>query len=363
MKTLICFFSSLIIALSASVTQAREPGAPFLEAKSRLVEQQNRLEVLSGSGETFVFDWVPVRQEDRAMYESLSTQEQVAFQTRRANVLRAVSGLLEYPGLGFGLGEAALSRIRMTLRSKTHPHVNPIQELAEEMEALDRERKTTLRERVSHIKSSLLRGIDTQLASSSRLLASLNEVVLHVGLSPALGAALFGKTSRAGMGGVVLNLAYNHAKKGLVFEVVPGFEVVDRAFTPMALLSVMPKFGVTLAARDGVTDAQARRGNSFGPPVVPGYVTKSQNQISIGTNSGVLLAMMMTLVFQESPDWMKYLSLFGAATDFYSFTTKTREYVALRVTVSPLLPKFHQVQSGIDLRWPKRPVGRCAALF
>ncbi len=312
---------------------------------SVVVDKGDHLQVTVGKM-SFTVETPAQGSQERALYEALSDEDKARFNEKRAKgvalVARALNAL-KY-GLGFGSilkekfvfwrSDRSDDRALENLRAQSPSVKEEVTAIVERDRAARFARqndlvKRTMRERSEVIVASIVRNFDASIWAQAPVYSHSNEHAFY----GALGVGGLGKTgSKHKLGGLLelgFSIGYNTDTKAVVFQFIRDVESFrDSAIPMMVFGGVYFKLGYYFANQTQKGHL-SHRGNSFYPPILPGFTTTTADVVIVGMNAGVPF-----MTFPPSPfdNGLTYLN--GAKPD-----------AILRITISPKTLGFIRIQT------------------
>ena len=253
-------------------------------------------------------------------YRSLTTEKQIQFQNSRLEFLKNAARVFYRTKFVLGFGSLIGRSFSFAIDSAMKVVGRPRNKVYEAL---------TFQERSDRVAQNLLQSLDYRLWSQAPLFVDSNEfgVTMSVGLSATQGFL------DAGYGGgeeLGVSLGYNKQSRAFVFEIFHNSESFTHSDAVVGMIGMPIKLGPFMARRETGQETVNQTGESYYPPVLPGFASKNSSYSAFGFNSSI--------GFPPSPlvDLMTYKNTFDRNT-------------LIRITVSPLVIGFLRIRFG-DLK-------------
>lgn len=366
-----------ILAFSIAAPLAAQAAEIDVAApRAGVTEIDGGLEVRTGNLVFKVDDPSPGSPE-RALYDELSDEDKVQFLRKRKAGVLLVARVLNAMKYGFGVG--AIIKDRLSFKAADRDDDKLLESVrradpafrTEVTAIVERERvarferqnailKQTMKERAEVMIASMVRTFDKSIWSQAPVYSHSNEHAFYGGL----GVGGLGKASKGrrlgGLFEIGISIGYNIEQKAVVIQLIRDVESFRDSMMPVMVFGgVYFKAGYYFANQQKGHLRHA--GQSFYPPILPGFTTTTSDVVIVGMNAGVPF-----MTFPPSPfdNGLTYLN--GANPD-----------AVLRITLSPKTLGFIRIQT-VPLKVIVEPVtdavrgiknfifrrgGSCGALF
>ncbi len=270
-----------------------------------------------------------------AQFKALSAKEQSQFLEKRAVILQKLEFGLNKSRWIFYLTDlvsSGFSTIKDLILYDSFAE-QPSDEI-KEMMRIDQElnpekyQDKKLSERIDEKIKSILKATDFKLWSQAPLVANSNQFSIMA----ALELQAEGGTKSHHWGGLYdlgLTLGYNTESKAVVFQIFRNREAFKSSLMPaVAVGGIVGKIGPLISRANDETSLHTT-GESFYPPMVPGYQSTTKESFSFGFSSG--------LTIPPSP--------FG---DMLTYTNTLDQKIILKISFSKIYTGFVRVKTDLS---------------
>lgn len=267
----------------------------------------------------------PLTEVDQTAYQSMPDADQRSFQMKRFMFLKATESALMKVNWTLGMGSLVGEKL-VFIKDKVKEAVTG-QDKVEQ--AVFDNMQETFRQRSLRIVGNILKSIDKNLWEKAPVISKSNEF----GLSVAAGIQALGGVGTKGYGGILdlgMSFGYHTETRSLVFQIFLDREKFKSTLMKAVFIAgVVGKGGVYIANQSDSTKAPSRKGESFYPPMIPGFQSTTPELVNFGGSSG--------LTWPPSP-----------LGDVLTYTTDLSNDAILRITVSPIMKGFVRVSTALN---------------
>ncbi len=306
------------------------------------------------------YEKIQIDSELQTQFQNLSEKEQSQFLEKRSVILQKLESGLKKSRWVFYLTDFISSGLKGLKDTILFDSVaeEPSDEI-KEMIRLDQEQHPEkyvdkkISARVDEKIKSILKATDLKLWSQSPLIANSNQFSMIA----AIGLIAEGGTTAHPWGGLYdlgLTIGYNTDSKAAIFQIFRSRESFKSSLMPaLAVGGVVVKVGPQIS-HTRVDGGLRTAGESFYPPVVPGYQSSTNESFSFGFSSG------LTLPPSPIGDMLTYTNALDQKIILkISFSKTYLGFIRVKMDLSSDTLKFVQ-QKFTDL-FKTRPQGALAA--
>ncbi|GIL16745.1 MAG: hypothetical protein BroJett040_04960 [Oligoflexia bacterium] len=273
---------------------------------------------------TLVWSEQPFSQIDTATYEGMEDKDKFNFQTNRYLFLKATETALLKVNWTLGMGSLVGEKL-VFVKDKVKSALS--KEEKQEQTAFENMQET-FRERSHRVVRNVIKALDRNLWEKAPVISRSNEF----GVSAAVGIQALGGVGEKGWGRIIdlgLSFGYHKETKSLVFQIFLDREKFKSTMMKAVFIAgVVGKAGVYIANQKDSSQAPSRKGESFYPPMIPGFQSTTPELVNFGGSSG--------LTWPPSP-----------LGDMMTYTTTLDNDALLRITISPIMKGFVRISSAL----------------